>query len=150
MGNRADALLAAARLISVVNTSSVAHGAVGTVGIFKTATEATNTIVGGAWFSVDLRCPHEEEIDAIESELKEAAARLSEGGVTFKFERIWECPAVRFDTAAIGCVRAAGEEYLGEHACREMDSAAGHDRFVFLHIIADVKVRKPVGECRPR
>jgi hydantoinase/carbamoylase family amidase len=133
MNNRADALLAAAKLIAVVNTSSIAHGAVGTVGIVKTATEAVNTIVGSAWFSIDLRCPFEEELDAIEAELRETAKNLtSTEGVTFSFEQTWDCPAVRFDKTAIGCVRAAGEEYAGKEMCREMDSAAGHDRFVLF------------------
>ena len=129
MDNRADALLAAAKLIALVNTSSIGHGAVGTVGIFKTATEAVNTIVGSAWFTIDLRCPHEEELDAIEVELREAAEKLSVGGLEFSFEQTWDCPAVRFDNIAISCVRSAGEEYAGKERCREMDSAAGHDRF---------------------
>jgi beta-ureidopropionase / N-carbamoyl-L-amino-acid hydrolase len=129
MDNRADALLAAAKLISIVNTSSVAHGAVGTVGIVKTATEAVNTIVGSAWFSIDLRCPKEESLNAIEAELRDAANMLSVGGLSFRFEQTWDCPAVRFDKTALGCVREAAEEYASAAMCREMDSAAGHDRF---------------------
>ena len=129
MDNRADALLAAAKLIARVNASSVAHGAVGTVDIVKTATESVNTIVGSAWFTIDLRCPHEEELDTIEGELREAAKKLSVGGLTFSFEKTWDCPAVRFDKTAISCVRSAGEEYAGKDMCCEMDSAAGHDRF---------------------
>ena len=132
MDNRADALLAAAKLIAVVNTSSIAHGAVGTVGIVKTATQAVNTIVGNAWFSIDIRCPREEELDAIEVELKQAAEEISTSGVTFAFERMWECPAVRFDKMAINCVRGAGEDCVGKDRCHEMDSAAGHDRLTLL------------------
>jgi hydantoinase/carbamoylase family amidase len=131
MDNRADALLAVAKMIVVVNTSSIAHGAVGTVGIVKTATEAVNTIVGTAWFTIDLRCPNEENLDAIETELRETAKSLSADGVLFSIEQTWECPAVRFDKTAIRCVRTAGEEYVGKSMCREMDSAAGHDRFVY-------------------
>jgi hydantoinase/carbamoylase family amidase len=129
MDNRADALLAAAKLIAVVNTSSIVHDAVGTVGVIKTATAAVNTIVGNAWFTIDMRCPHEEKLDAIEAELREAARKLSVGGLEFVFEKIWDCPAVRFDKTAISCVRLAGEEYAGKGMCLEMDSAAGHDRF---------------------
>jgi hydantoinase/carbamoylase family amidase len=132
MNNRADALLAAAKLIAVVNTSSIAHGAVGTVGIVKTATEAVNTIVGSAWFSIDLRCPEEKELDAIEAELRQTAEKLSEdGGLAFSFEQTWDCPAVRFDKTALSCVRAAAHEYAGKDMCREMDSAAGHERYVY-------------------
>ena len=127
MDNRADALLAAAKLIAQVNTSVIAHGAVGTVGIVKTATEAVNTIVGNAWFSIDLRCPYEHELDSIEAELNEAAKELSVAGLSFTFEQTWECPAVRFDETAINCVRESGQEYAGTNMCREMDSAAGHD-----------------------
>ena len=130
MDNRADALLAAAKLIAKVNTSAISHGAVGTVGIVKTATEAVNTIVGSAWFTIDLRCPHADKLDAIEVELKETARALSAEGVSFSFEQTWECPAVRFDNTALSCVRSAGEEYAGKAMCREMDSAAGHDRFL--------------------
>jgi hydantoinase/carbamoylase family amidase len=129
MNNRADALLAAAKLIAAVHTSAISHGAVGTVGIVKTATEAINTIVGSAWFTIDLRCPFEKELDAIEVELREMANRLSAEGVAFLFEQTWDCPAVRFHDTAISCVRAAGEEYAGKDMCLEMDSAAGHDRF---------------------
>lgn len=127
MDNRADALLAAAKLIAVVNTSSVAHGAVGTVGILKTVTESVNTIVGSAWFTIDLRCTRKEELDAIESELREAARKLSFGGLMFSFEQTWGCPAVSFDETAMNCVRSVAEEYVGKDMCREMDSAAGHD-----------------------
>jgi hydantoinase/carbamoylase family amidase len=127
MDNRADALLAAAKLITKVNTSSIAHGAVGTVGIVKTETEAVNTIVGSAWFSIDLRCPHEHELDTIEAELKDRANELSAEGVIFTFKQTWECPAVRFDEVALQCVREAAQEYAGPEMCREMDSAAGHD-----------------------
>jgi hydantoinase/carbamoylase family amidase len=134
MDNRADALLAAAKLIAVVNTSSIAHGAVGTVGIVKTATEAVNTIVGSCWFSIDLRCPYEHELDAIESELSETAKSLSVDGIEFTFKQTWDCPAVRFDKTAISCVRSAGEEYAGKSMCREMDSAAGHDRHELLRV----------------
>ena len=129
MDKRADALLAAAKLIAVVNTSSVAHGAVGTVGMVKTATESVNMIVGRAWFSIDLRCPKGESLDAIEAELRDTAKSLSVGGLSFKFEQMWECPAVRFDKTALGCIRAAAEEYAGLDMCRDIDSAAGHDRF---------------------
>ena len=128
MDNRADALLAAAKLITVVNALSIAHSAVGTVGIIKTATESVNTIVGSAWFTIDLRCPHDEELDAIEDELRDAAKKLSVGGLTFSFEQTWGCPTVTFDKTAISCVRSASEEYVGKDMCREMDSAAGHDR----------------------
>jgi hydantoinase/carbamoylase family amidase len=149
MNSRADALLAAAKLITVVNTSAIAHGAVGTVGIVKTATEAVNTIVGSAWFAIDLRCPFEVELDAIESELREAAKEISAGGVEFSFEQTWGCPAVRFDDVAISCVRAAGEEYAGKHRCREMDSAAGHDRFVDcgvkINLSAETSTRVPTA-----
>lgn len=150
MDNRADALLAAAKLIAVVNTSSIAHGAVGTVGIVKTATEAVNTIVGGAWFTIDLRCPYEHELDAIEQELKDAAKKItSADGVTFSFEQTWDCPAVRFDKTALSCVRAAGEEYVGKEMCREMDSAAGHDRFytsrIRLTYSAETSMRVPTA-----
>lgn len=132
MDNRADALLAAAKLIAVINTSSIAHGAVGTVGIVKTATEAVNTIVGSAWFSIDLRCPLESELDAIEEELKATAKEITDAeGVTFTFEQTWDCPAVRFDKTALSCVRAAAIEYAGAEMCREIDSAAGHDRYAY-------------------
>jgi hydantoinase/carbamoylase family amidase len=146
MDNRADALLAAAKLIAMVNTSSVAHGAVGTVGIVKTATEAVNTIVGSAWFSIDLRCPKEESLDAIEAELRAVANTLSVGGLSFNFEQTWECPAVRFDKTALGCVREAAEEYAGAAICREMDSAAGHDRFHSTPNDSNFSVRKRACE----
>lgn len=148
MDNRADALLAAAKLIAKVNTSAISHNAFGTVGIVKTATEAVNTIVGSAWFTIDLRCPHEEELDAIEVELKETANVLSAEGVTFSFEKTWDCPAVRFDKTALSCVRSAGEEYAGKSMCREMDSAAGHDRFLAILNLAKQTVLRQVCGCQ--
>jgi hydantoinase/carbamoylase family amidase len=150
MDNRADALLGAAKLIAIVNTSSIAHGAVGTVGVVKTATEAVNTIVGTAWFTIDLRCPEEKELDAIESKLRRAAEKLcATDGVTFSFEQTWHCPAVRFDKTAIGCVRSAAEEYASPLLCQDMDSAAGHDRYVRsrmkLRYSAETSMRVPTA-----
>ena len=129
MYNRAEALLAAAKQIAQVNTLAISHGVVATVGIVKTATEAGNAIVGSAWFTVDLRGLHGEELDAIKLELKEGAKTLSSEGVGFSFEQIWDHPAVRFDKTALSCLRSVAEEYAGKSMCREMDSAVGHDRF---------------------
>lgn len=79
--------------------------------------------------TIDLRCPY-EELDTIEAEFREIAQDISAEGMTFSIDRISECPPVRFDKIAISCVRAAGEGHSGKDMCREMDSAAGHDRYV--------------------
>ena len=104
----------AAKLIIAVNTLAISHGAVGTVGIVKTTTEAVNTIVGTAWFKYNcLRCLY-EELDTIEAEFREIAQDISAEGMTFSIDRIWECPPLRFDKIAISCVRAAGEGHSGK------------------------------------
>jgi N-carbamoyl-L-amino-acid hydrolase len=62
----------------------------------------------------------------MESEVRAALSRICEPlGLTFAEQRIWDQPAVRFDTGCVAAVHRAAE--LSGYSAREIVSGAGHD-----------------------
>jgi N-carbamoyl-L-amino-acid hydrolase len=125
---RRDALLAAARMIGVVNTVAFAHSpnAVSTVGLIETRPNSRNVIPGEVFFTIDLRHPHDEVVAAMEQEVRHGlAVTAARNDVQVVIEKVWDSPAVHFDPACIEAVRnaAAAQGYPS----MEVTSGAGHD-----------------------
>ena len=126
MPARRDALVGAARAIEAVEAVALSHApdAVGTVGILECRPGSTNVVPGEVFLTIDIRHPHDEEIERMEAELRE---RLSGAlkGLDVGLERIWVSPAVHFDPVLIGLVRNAADRLGFAH--RPIVSGAGHD-----------------------
>jgi len=136
MPMRHDALLAAARMIQVVNEIALAHAphAVGTVGMIEARPNSRNVIPGQTFFTIDYRHPREAELDAMEKETEAVLRRIAEAaGVSVAFERIWSALPVEYAASCIAAVRRAAEE-LG-YPSRAIVSGAGHDS-VYVSAVA--------------
>ncbi len=127
MGLRKNALLAAARMIDVINAVGMANlPGVASVGLIENKPNSRNVVPGEVFFTVDLRHPDETILDKMEKAFRDALPKIAaETGVTFEEKCIWKSPAVKFAPELIECVRQ-GVKQAG-YASRDMASGAGHD-----------------------
>ncbi len=124
---RKDALAAAARLISGVETyARSTYGAVGTVGRIAVEPNSINTIPGKAVFSVDFRHRSAAKLDELVNGVR-ALAKTEAGnrGVEIDVNRFWTVEPTTFDPEVVGAVQAAADD-LGLASMR-LWSGAGHD-----------------------
>jgi N-carbamoyl-L-amino-acid hydrolase len=125
---RANALLGAARLVERVDAIALEHApsAVGTVGLVEVKPNSRNVIPGHVFFTVDFRHPEDGVLDVMERKLMDAVPGVAaEIGLEPAVKKVWDSPAVRFDTDCIAAVRA-GTEKAG-FPMRDIVSGAGHD-----------------------
>jgi N-carbamoyl-L-amino-acid hydrolase len=135
MSMRRDAGHAAARVITFLreralqaNTLSVA-----TVGCIGFEPNAINVIPSRAVFTVDLRDPDEQRLQAAEAALADHLEALAAAeGVTISVERLARFEPVRFDETIVAQVEEAAR---GRGlAVRRMTSGAGHDAQMMARI----------------
>ncbi len=125
---RKDALLAAAKVFVRLREIATDHGPYGvtTVGHVDVHPSSRNVIPGEVMFTVDLRHPEADHLEAMGEAFRAAVAEACalealEGGV----EEIWYFPPVAFDADRVAAVRRATEAAGLSH--RDMVSGAGHD-----------------------
>ncbi len=135
---RRDALLAAARVIELVDRTMRARGEAGrgTVGQLFVSPNSRNVIPGEVRFSVEFRHPDEAELARIAAEFPGAAESAArDSGVRLELSERVRIAAQTFDPACVALVREAAAR-LG-HASRDIVSGAGHDAiFVAQHVPA--------------
>jgi N-carbamoyl-L-amino-acid hydrolase len=124
---RKNALLGAARMVDAVDAVGGRHApGVATIGRIENRPNSPNVVPGEVFFMIDLRHPDGAVLNSMESEVRAALSRICEPlGLTFAEQRIWDQPAVRFDTGCVAAVRRAAE--LSGYSAREIVSGAGHD-----------------------
>ena len=128
MPRRKDALVAAAKAIARLDEIARQHAphGVATVGEIKIAKPSRNVIPGEVTFSVDLRHPEHEVVEAMTVKLREAVAEAcARDSLPHEVKELWYFPPVAFDATCIAAVRAAAE--AGGYRWREMVSGPGHD-----------------------
>lgn len=128
MEGRRDALLAAARMIVAANETGLSQSPDGrtTVGVIRNKSNSINVVPGEVFFTVDMRHPRGESLDAMEALLRERCEAIAaQNGTQVQVERIWYAPPVDFARPCIEAVRAAAEQ--GGYAHRDIFSGAGHD-----------------------
>lgn len=126
--DRQDALVAAARLIDVVDqmADTVDEDLRATVGEIRVQPNSRNVIPGRAVLSIDLRHPDPARLDQAEEQLRRAAAEVGEQrGVRTEVHQVLEMPPTAFDAETTDLIRRAAAS-LGRSAM-EMSSGAGHD-----------------------
>ncbi|NVD40156.1 Zn-dependent hydrolase [Ensifer sp. HO-A22] len=135
MAMRSDAGLAAARVglflrdhIARSNAPSVA-----TIGTMRFEPDAINVIPSRAVFTVDLRDPDEERLQALENAL-DAQLRviMAEEGVTVTVERLARFEPVTFDRAIVEMIEVSAS--ARGFKSRRMTSGAGHDAQMIARI----------------
>ncbi len=124
---RKNALLGAARIIEAVDAIGQKHQpGVATVGLIENKPNSRNVVPGEVFFTVDLRHPDEDRLDAMEAELRSALANTIPAlALTYEEKKIWSSPAVKFAPELIECVRGAATK--SGFDMRDMVSGAGHD-----------------------
>jgi beta-ureidopropionase / N-carbamoyl-L-amino-acid hydrolase len=128
MQGRKNALIGAARVIEAVDAIARAHPplAVATVGLLEVKPNSRNVIPGETFFSVDMRHPRNDVLDAMEQKLGAAVADTANSlGLASALTKIWEQPPVEFNADCIVCVRRAAESC--GYSARDMVSGAQHD-----------------------
>ena len=144
--HRADAMLAASKMILYSHRAATARGALASTGILTLKPGSTNTVPGLVRFSLDIRAPQDETVDAVEAACREAFPRLAAGddvdglnkgctpsdrhcSVEWRTDSV--SPAISFHDDCIQCVNAAAQDLFGEkdaeRLTKRMTSGAGHD-----------------------
>lgn len=132
---RADAGYAASRVISFLRdrAASSPTPTVATVGCISFEPNAVNIIPSRAVFTVDLRDPNEDRLQAEEAALADFLTELAAAEkVTIATERMARFTPVTFDAAIVKLVEAAAEQ-RGLSSMR-MTSGAGHDAQMMARI----------------
>ena len=128
MQGRRNALIGAARVIEAVDAIAHAHPplAVATVGLLEVKPNSRNVIPGETFFTIDMRHPRDDVLDAMEHKLAAAVADAARAlGLSADLSKIWTQPPVVFDPDCVECVRRAAARC--GYSMREIVSGAQHD-----------------------
>ena len=128
MDRRFDPVQAALPMWTQVYDLAVEHApdARVTIGEIHAAPASINTVPGSLFFTLDMRHPSEEILQAMDSALYQIAEEeSSRSGLPIDVQGIWHSPAVRFDPSCIDSVRRAVE--ITDVSAMEIVSGAGHD-----------------------
>lgn len=149
--HRADSLLTASKMILASHKIAHRHKALASTGILNLRPGSTNTVPGFVQFSLDVRAPQDETVDAVEAECREAFSAIIAGedveGVnancapsdrqcSVEWRTDFVSPATYFHDDCIRCVQEAGGALCGESEVsglnigrwgKHMTSGAGHD-----------------------
>lgn len=133
---RKDALVAAARIIDLVDRTMRAYGddGRGTVGQLLVSPNSRNVVPGEVRFSIEFRHPSTLEVEKLHAEFPAAAQAIADAcGVKLDLTTLFVIPMQPFDPACIDLVRQ-GAAKLG-YSTREIVSGAGHDAvYVARHV----------------
>lgn len=143
--HRADALLAASKMIVYSHRAAAKESALASTGILRLWPGSTNTVPGRVRFSLDIRSPQDDAVERVEKDCKEAFARIAAGEDVDGINKDWtpsdkhcsvkwtldsHSPATIFHEDCIDCVGKAVKDLFGNDAdklSKPMTSGAGHD-----------------------
>ena len=129
MAGRRNALLGLARVAQAVDDIAHEHAplARGTVGSqVAVGPGSRNVIPGQVDFTVDLRHPSADTLDAMDAALRQVCAETAAGiGLQLSLEQISYTEPVAFDTGCVAAVKRACERLGVSHTY--ITSGAGHD-----------------------
>ncbi|WP_257387519.1 Zn-dependent hydrolase [Tahibacter caeni] len=145
MPRRRDALLAAAKVIQLVNAIGHAYApyACATVGMLQVHPNSRNVIPGRVFFTVDLRHPEDTVLAQMDADLRAGiAAAADEAKVEVsKLEQIFYYAPVAFDADCVASVRAGAQKFGYSH--RDIVSGAGHDACYLAQVAPTAMVFVP-------
>jgi len=125
---RRDALATLAEIVLAMESIARKHGpkAVGTIGEAVIANPSRNVIPGEIAFTVDCRSADAAIMDALDKELRAAAAEIAaRRKVEVALDLVWRKPPTHFDPKLIDAVENATKALGYSH--RRITSGAGHD-----------------------
>ncbi len=139
---RKDAGLAAAKVNVFLRELMEKSKGVATVGTIEFQPDAVNVIPSSAMFTVDLRNPDKEKLDADEDALASYLKELEKTDhVTVKTERMTEFDPVLFDEEIVKKVEKAAKER--GISSRRMTSGAGQDAQMMARICPTAMIFVP-------
>jgi N-carbamoyl-L-amino-acid hydrolase len=141
---RRDALVAAARVIDLVDRLMRARGedGRGTVGQLQVIPNSRNVIPGEVRFSVEFRHPVSAEVATLGDEFPALAQQaIAETGCTLALTELFRFGLQPFDAGCVDLVRQAAAR-LG-YPAREIVSGAGHDAVYVSRLIPTAMIFTP-------
>ncbi len=128
MDRRQDALLGAARVISLVNEIGLAYAPVAcaTVGMIESHPNSRNVIPGRVFLTIDIRHPEDAVLSQMDQEIRDGVEKISaRNNLTGKLEQIFYYAPVPFDQSCVDAVQASADQC--GYSSREIVAGAGHD-----------------------
>ena len=129
MTNRADALVAAAKITTFLEAQALKISAVATVGVLDLEQPSSNTVPGSASLTIDIRHQSEAVLEELEASIRGYITQLTTENdmLQHNVEKIWHSPAVELHPLAVYCARSAAAKVAGNHETMDLISFAGHD-----------------------
>ncbi len=128
MPKRRNAGLGMARVIELVHEIAMDYqpDAVGAVGHMEVFPNSRNIIAGRTVFTIDIRSPEKEVLDAMDGRIREGIETICEAlDIQYKIEQVGAFDPVTFDAGCVKAIRDAAERLGYTH--RNIVSGAGHD-----------------------
>ena len=128
MPKRRNAGLGMARVIELVHEIAMDYqpDAVGAVGHMEVFPNSRNIIAGRTVFTIDIRSPEKEVLDAMDGRIREGIDTICDAlDIQYKVEQVGAFDPVTFDAGCVKAIRDAAERLGYSH--RNLVSGAGHD-----------------------
>jgi N-carbamoyl-L-amino-acid hydrolase len=128
MPKRRNAGLGMARVIELVHEIAMDYqpDAVGAVGHMEVYPNSRNIIAGRTVFTIDIRSPEKEVLDAMDGRIREGIDTICEAlDIKYVIDQVGHFDPVTFDPGCVKAVRDAAERLGYTH--RNIVSGAGHD-----------------------
>lgn len=128
MPKRRNAGLGMARVIELVHEIAMDYqpDAVGAVGHMEVYPNSRNIIAGRTVFTIDIRSPEKEVLDAMDGRIREGIDTICDAlDIKYAIEQVGHFDPVTFDKGCVKAVRDAAERLGYTH--RNIVSGAGHD-----------------------
>ncbi|MBZ9986278.1 Zn-dependent hydrolase [Mesorhizobium sp. BH1-1-5] len=128
MPKRRNAGLGMARVIELVHEIAMDYqpDAVGAVGHMEVYPNSRNIIAGRTVFTIDIRSPEKEVLDAMDGRIREGIDTICDAlDIQYKIEQVGHFDPVTFDKNCVKAIRDAAERLGYSH--RNIVSGAGHD-----------------------
>ncbi|MFC3324122.1 Zn-dependent hydrolase [Mesorhizobium cantuariense] len=128
MPKRRNAGLGMARVIELVHEIAMDYqpDAVGAVGHMEVYPNSRNIIAGRTVFTIDIRSPEKEVLDAMDGRIREGIDTICEAlDIQYEIEQVGAFNPVTFDAGCVKAIRDAAERLGYSH--RNIVSGAGHD-----------------------
>ena len=128
MPKRRNAGLGMARVIELVHEIAMDYqpDAVGAVGHMEAYPNSRNIIAGRTVFTVDIRSPEKEVLDAMDGRVREGIDTICDAlDIKYEIEQVGHFDPVTFDKNCVKAIRDAAERLGYSH--RNIVSGAGHD-----------------------
>ena len=128
MPKRRNAGLGMARVTELVHEVAMDYqpNAVGAIGHVEVHPNSRNVIPGKAVFTIDIRCPDKDVLDAMRARIEKGIAEIAEAmDIGHEIEAVGHFDPVTFDKGCVKAVRDAAERLGYSH--RDIVSGAGHD-----------------------